>query len=147
MASPERGFSPEPHQLSPDLIDFLKDRPVACILVPTNQGTVMAIKIPRRDIESARGTVPIQVRHELFSHPQAPVIRMVVTIYDKPRSPLALETFINVEDPQQKADHEALAEQEELYMLFYDETVTHQLSKGVKNEAREEIKPDSEQGG
>ena len=63
-----------------------------------------------------------------------------MTIYDKPRSPLALETFINVEDPQQKADHEALAEQEELYMLFYDETVTHQLSKGVKNEAREEIK-------
>ena len=140
MANPERQFSPEPNQLPPDLVDFLKDRPVACLLVPTNQGTVMAIKIPRRDIESASGIVPIRVRHELITHPAAPVIRIVTTIYDKPRNPLAMEMFVNVEDPQQKADYEALAEQNNLYMLFYDESVTHRLTKEVENAARDQIR-------
>ncbi|GEM_PF-962366 len=141
MADPERRFGqPEPNQLPPDLVDFLKTRPVACLFVPTDQGTAMAIKIPGRDIESASGTVPIRVRHELITHPAAPVIRIVTTIYDKPRNPLALEMFINVEDPQQKADYEALAEQNNLYMLFYDETVTHRLTKEVENAAKNEIR-------
>ena len=141
MADPERRFGqPEPNQLPPDLVDFLKDRAMACILVPTNQGTAMVIKTPRQNIESARGTVPIRVRHELITHPAAPVIRIVTTIYDRPRNPLAVEMFVNVEDPQQKADYEALAEQDNLYMLFYDGTVTHQLTKEVENAAKDQIR-------
>src|SRR5712691_5325633 len=133
MAGPENRFNPEPNELPADLVDFLKSRPVACLFVPTDQGTVMAIKIARPDIESARGIVPIRMRHELLSHPAAPVIRVITTIYDKPSNPLALETFINVEDPQQRADYQALSEQDTLLMLFYDETVTHRLTKEIKN--------------
>lgn len=65
------------------------------------------MKIPDGDIQTLSGRVPIRVRHELFTHPLAPVIRMVVTIYDRPHNPLALETFINVEDPQQRPDYAA----------------------------------------
>ncbi len=54
MADPERRFVPEPNQLPPDLIDYFKTRPVASVLVPTDIGTVMAIKTPRRNIENAR---------------------------------------------------------------------------------------------
>ena len=134
MADPERRFGqPEPNELPPDLADYLKSRPVACLFISTDQGTVMAIKIARQDIESARGIVPFGIRHELLSFPQAPVIRVITTIFDKPSNPLALETFINVEDPQQRADYQALSEQDTHLMLFYDETVTHRLTKEIKN--------------
>ncbi len=128
-----------PNELPEDLADFLKQQPKACLLLPTDQGTVMVIKAPGRDIESARGRVPMQVRHELYDHPSAPVIRMVVTLFDWPRSRLALETFVNVEDPQQRADYAALAGQPELSLLFFDEQVHHRLSKGTANTAQEEI--------
>ncbi len=36
---------------------------------------------------------------------------VTTTLYDKPRNPLAWEMFVNVDDPKQKADYEALAEQ------------------------------------
>ncbi len=100
----------------------------------------MAIKVPKSDIDSAHGNVPIRVRHELLTHPAAPVIRMVVTIYDRARHPLALETFINVEDTDQREYYQALADQDTLLMLFYDETVTYRLTKGVENPFKDQIK-------
>jgi len=39
-------------------------------------------------------------------------------IYDQPQRPLALETFVNVDDPQQRADYAALAAQDNVYLLF-----------------------------
>jgi len=64
---------------------------------------------------------------------------MTVRIYDQPQSPLALETFINVEDKEQRADYAGLAKQKTLHMLFYDEALNHRLTKGVHNGARGEI--------
>jgi hypothetical protein len=84
-----------------------------------------------------RGRVPIQVRNELYEHPAAPVIRTVLVIYDQPERPLKLESFINVGDPQQRADFAALSQQEELRLLFYDEQLAHRLSKVVPNRAPE----------
>lgn len=65
---------------------------------------------------------------------------MTVRIYDQPQHPLALETFINVEDPQQRADYEGLSKQDTIYMLFYDETLSHRLVKQVANIAKDEMK-------
>jgi hypothetical protein len=56
---------------------------------------------------------------------------MVIRIYDRPDSSLGLETFINVDDPDQQADCAVLAEQDHLLMLFYDERLRHQLTKRV----------------
>lgn len=130
----------EPNALPKQLAEFLKGREYACVTETTDQGTVLVIKAPARDIQSARGRVPIRVVHELFNHPSAPVIRMTVRIYDQPQHPLALETFINIEDPQQRADYEGLATQDTIYMLFYDENLSRRLSKQVNNVAKDEIK-------
>jgi len=56
---------------------------------------------------------------------------MILTIYDQPKTPLAFETFINVEDTAQRSDFEALANQRELDLLFYDEELAHRLGKRV----------------
>jgi len=126
--------------LPPDLAEFLKDQTFACLTWPTDRGTVLLIKAPGHEIETLRGRLPIQVRHELFEHQTAPVIRLVVTFYDQPARPLAVESFINVEDPQQRADFAALVDQQELDMLLYDETLTHRLTKRVGYTAGEQAK-------
>src|SRR4051812_41347012 len=121
-----------PSELPPELAEFLKDQPIAAILHGTeDQGAILVVKAPRLEIDSVRGTVPVELRHELYHHPLAPVIRIVTRIYDRPDSSLGLETFINVEDPDQRADYAALAEQESLHLLFYDEQLHHRLTKRI----------------
>src|SRR5215216_6895249 len=122
----------QPSELPPELAEFLRDQPIAALLHGTeNQGTVLIVKAPRPEIRSVQGRVPIELRHELYQHPAAPVVRLVTRIYDRPDSSLGLETFINVEDPDQRADYAALAEQDHLLMLFYDDRLAHQLTKRV----------------
>ncbi len=118
-----------PAPLPEDLAEFLRDKTYACLTQPTDHGTVLVIKAPDDDIESSRGPIPIAMRHELYEHPAAPVIRMVTTLYDDPRQPLRLET--NVQDPQQRADFANLGAQGPLLLLFYDEQLRHRLTKQV----------------
>src|SRR5215210_5064558 len=126
-------FNPErPNQLPPELAAFLRQQQYAAILHATDLGTALIVKAPGSEIDSARGRVPIGFNHELYSHPASPVIRMVTRIYDQPASSLAFETFVNAGDPVQRADYEALSRQDELVLLFYDQAVTHALSKRVR---------------
>src|SRR5688572_19601787 len=95
-----------PHQpslLPPELADFLRGQDIACLLRATDRGTAFVIKLPAQDIASVRGRVPIRLRHELYAHPAAPVIRTILTVYDQPTTPLALETYTNVAEPDQRA--------------------------------------------
>jgi hypothetical protein len=125
----------QPTLLPRALADFIRGYEFACVTQDTDRGTVLIVKAPGPEIESVRGRVPIALRHELYSHPAAPVIRMVLTIYDQPDRPLALETFVNVEDPQQRTEYAQLASQEEITLLFYDEQLQHRLTKQVDNDA------------
>lgn len=121
-----------PSEFPPELAEFLKDQPYAALLHATeNFGTVTVVKASKQDIDSVRGTVPVELRHELYHHPLAPVVWLVTLIYDRLDSPLALETFINVEDFDQRVDYAALTEQERLYPLFYDERLQHRLTKHI----------------
>jgi hypothetical protein len=85
-----------PIPLPPDLAAFLVTQDVACLMHETTDGTAHVIKLPAVEIESVRGRVPIQVRHELYTHPAAPVIRSVITIYDQPDLPLTLESMTKI---------------------------------------------------
>lgn len=125
--------------LPPELAEFLMGQEFAALLHATNQGTVLVVKMPRYEINSVRGRVPIEVRHELYSHPTSPVIRMVTRIYDQPDSSVALETYVNVADDDQRGDYSALRHRSTFLMLFYDELVQHMLTKRVGGMAPEVI--------
>jgi hypothetical protein len=126
-------FNPQrPNQLPSELASFLRDQQYAALLHATDLGTVLLVKAPGHEIASVRGPVPIGTRHELYDHPASPVIRMVTRIYDQPERPLAFETFVNAGDPDQRADYQALARQDELVMLFYDQSLSHALSKRLR---------------
>ncbi len=128
MPGPEQ----QPNALPPDLADFLRTKERACLTMPTDKGTVLVMKLPSRDLTTIGGVMPIHFRAELYEHPAAPVIRLLTTIYDRPANPLALETFINVAEEDQRQDFEALSRQDQLYLLFYDETLAHRITKAVR---------------
>lgn len=129
----------QPFELSEDLAKFLATQPVACLMHETNQGTAHVIKLLSEEIASVQGRVPILARHELYAHPKAPGIRTVLTIYDQPERPQALETMTNTAEPDQRADFARLAKQQELLLLFYDERLQHRLTKKVGNAEPETI--------
>lgn len=134
MPTPEnpRGPSPDGPQvgpLPPELAAYLEEQEVCCLMQATDQGTAFVIKLPRFEIESVRDWMPVELSHELYQHPAAPVIRTLVTLYDQPHLPLALETFTNIEDPAQRAEFAALGKQRSIPLLFYDEELSPQLSK------------------
>jgi hypothetical protein len=128
-----------PNELPPELAEFLKGQTYACLMHATDQGTVFVVKAPARDILSLRGNVPVAISHELYQHPPAPVIRTLIRWYDQPQSPLALETYTNIADAQQRADLLDLAQRPELRFLFYDQALRHHLSKLVRNTKAAEI--------
>src|SRR5437870_7006836 len=128
-----------PSPLLPELDEFFQDQRFSCVTQGSDQGTLLIIKAPRAEIRGLQGPLRINSRHELYEHPTAPVIRMVTTFYDQPDRPLAFETFLNVGDPQQRAEYEGLAQQEKLLMLFYDEQHQHRLTKQLGGIDREPI--------
>lgn len=139
MSNERRGHQHEGSRLPPELAEFLRTRERAALLQGSDQGTVLIVKLPGREIEAMPNPVAIHIRQELYRHEQAPVIRLVISIYDRPRRPLALESFVNVGDPFQRRDYEGLTRQDQLYMLFYDEALEQRLAKVVPHPGRHDV--------
>jgi len=133
----------EPHfpaVLPPDLAEFFRRAaPYSCLTQATSEGVAYVIKAPAADLATLRGRIPIGLRHELYELPTASVIRTVLTIMDRPQHPLLVETFCNVTDESQQADFAALADQERLLLLLYDEQLRHRLTKLVPYPSRGEV--------
>jgi hypothetical protein len=67
----------------------------------------------------------------LYSHPAAPVIRLVLSIEDRWGSAWVLETFVNAADMDDHQQLSALSQQDHVDATFYDETLSHRLTKRV----------------
>lgn len=130
-----------PSELPAELRAALSGEAYACLTVATEAGTALLLKAPRIEIAAVRGLVPVRLGHELYTPPCAAVIRLALRIYDRPQAPLAMETFINVADPQQRADYAALAQQEAITLLFLDETLQPRLTKQISHSSRAVVAP------
>jgi hypothetical protein len=67
-------------------------------LIGTDPGSRFVIKAPGAEIEGLRGPLPVLFRHELYRHSAAPVVRLMLRLYDRPPTSLAFESFVNVDD-------------------------------------------------
>ena len=124
----------QPFELPKELEEFLRQSEKYVLIAnASDQGTVYVVKAPEQDIASVRGNVPMRVTHELHRESEAPVIRSVVKIYDDPRHPLALETFTNVRDEEQRRNFSLLSDQSKYIFTFYNEHLTHRLTKLMDN--------------
>ncbi|MGH2530914.1 MAG: hypothetical protein ACRDJW_01290 [Thermomicrobiales bacterium] len=111
-----RGPTPEgplhPIMLPPELADFLRDQDLTALFHASDTGTLVVVKVPSVDLVTLRGPVPIALVHELYDHPRSPVVR---------------------------TRFGALAQQEQIAPLFYDELLRHRLSKRLRNRTAEQI--------
>src|SRR5207253_2192273 len=73
--------------LSPQMQEWLAGEQAACLLAATETGASFVVKLPSQQIERLRGPVPMAVQHELYLHPQAPVLRTLTVFYDDPTHP------------------------------------------------------------
>ncbi len=124
----------EPRYQSPDalpaeLAEALAGADYACLTTATEHGTAFVIKAPAEEIKKLHGPLPIELTHELYRHPAAPVIRMLLRCFDDPLAPFAMESFINVADEQQRAEYAMLSLQDSVPLLFYDEGLVQRLAK------------------
>ncbi len=123
----------EPIELSDQLRTFLQTQEFTCLSILTDKGTAYILKAPGYEIDHCRGTLPISFEHELYAYPTAPVIRTVIGMHDQPDSSLYFEAFINVADPEQRAEFESLSHQSYILLHFYDEQTRHRLSKLINH--------------
>lgn len=146
MQERESPQPPDRHRLEPpsgsdlpsDLAAFLKSQRLACLLLGTegDDGSGFVIKAPGAEIEGLRGPLPILFRQELYHHPSSPVIRLLLRLYDRPPSSLAFESFVNIDDEEQRRDYGTLANQEMVNLYFYDEALVHRVTHQVRNSLR-----------
>ncbi len=129
-------FQPE-HSLPADLREWLAAEQSACLIAPTADGAVFVVKLPGQEIDQLRGPVPMLLQHELYLHPQAPVLRTVTYFYDDPRNPFVLDAYTNVADADQRDTFLALGERNDLHYQFYDEQLAHRVTKALPNRAPE----------
>lgn len=128
----------QPFELPEELKEFLRQTEAdeyVMVTSASDQGTVYVVKAPAGDIVGMRmrDNIPMQVTHELYQEPEAPVIRSLAKVYDDPKRPLALETFTNVRDKEQRRDFAILSDQPRYIFTFYDEHLQHQLTRFVDN--------------
>lgn len=126
-------------ELPDPLRDFLASTAAyASLIHGSSAGPLLVVKMPGHEIEGIKGRLPICLAYELHRRPSSPVIRMLLVIHDGAEYPLTLEMFINPDDEEQAADFEAFALAEEVRAIFYDEQLTHRLTKVMAQQ------PDSE---
>jgi hypothetical protein len=121
-------------ELPADLADFLREPTFACVPELTDRGAILVAKAPGVLIDEMPVRVPILLTSQLYRHPAAPVVRLVTAIYDRPYDPLKLESFLNVQNERQRQILEALAQQDDLPLVFYDEVLSPRRTKIVRIE-------------
>jgi hypothetical protein len=139
VSNPESERPQIPLELPTALAEFLKDQDTACLTQATDLGTAIIAKLHTEDIESIRGIIPIIMSQQLYPHPLAPVLRLMFTFLDHPDAPLTLDTYLNIDDPEQLGNAVALASQESLPMFFYDEKLAHTLTKVMPYSGQEDL--------
>ena len=136
---PEHLVPPSGADLPADLAAFLRSQRLGCLLIGTVRGSAFVIKAPGDEIDGLRGPLPILLRQELYRHRSAPVIRLLLRLYDRPPSALAFESFVNVDDEGQRRDYGELARQDAIDLHFYDEALRHRLAKQIPNNLRDAV--------
>jgi hypothetical protein len=69
--------------------------------------------------------------------PTAPLIRLELTILDRPTSPYRFESFLNVAEEDQARVLAQLASQDRLYLAFYGDDLSHRFTKIVDHDRQQ----------
>jgi hypothetical protein len=129
---PDRIIKAPPEYLDENLIQAFEVIGFGCVSLWTHTGCALFVHIDTRTIKSCRYAVH-SVKLELHEVDGCPLIRIDVTVYDRPGDPLHMDSFLNInrEDQDHLPAIEALAEQEWMVFHWYDERLKYVRSSGI----------------
>jgi hypothetical protein len=107
------------------------DSPMA-LITEVNHETAIVAKMPSADLAGFRGA-SVAYHYELAQYDEGPVLRLAMNILDDPNQPFGIETFLDVNKPEDLALAEKLADQATLTLHFYDFGLTYQFSKQLRH--------------
>lgn len=115
------------HGLPPAIQEVFKQTGYGCVAAESEQGIVHVCHASDKDIANFVDK-PMEARWGLIEMPTAPLVRLELLIYDEPCNPYRFESFLNVGAQDQMAVLTELAGQEELYLTFYGDDLTHRYT-------------------
>jgi hypothetical protein len=105
-----------------------------CLAAETNIGVVHICHAPDIDIQGFADK-PVWYQWQLIKMPTAPLIRLELAIIDQPLNPYKFESFLNVAEADQVRVLNQLANQDELYLVFYGDNLKYRYTKVVAHDA------------
>ena len=116
--------------LPPAIREVFERTGYGCLAAESSRGIVHVCHASDEDISNFIDK-PAEARWDLIEMPTAPLVRLELLVYDDPRDPFCVESFLNVAAPDQMAVLAELAGQEELYMAFYGDDLTYHYTTVV----------------
>ena len=113
-----------PNELPAELREVFGKFGYGCLPVEANIGVVHICHAADADINGFANK-PILCSWQLIKMPTAPLIRLELTILDRPENPFKFESFLNVIEEDQKKILSQLANQDKLYMAFYGDKLNY----------------------
>ncbi|UCC54551.1 MAG: hypothetical protein JSV68_11405 [Anaerolineaceae bacterium] len=123
------GFAPIA-ELPPEICKVFENSGYGCLAAETNIGVVHVCHAPDADIEGFADK-PVLSQWQLIEMPTAPLIRLQLTILDRPDDPYRFESFLNVAAEDQAQVLAELANQKELHLAFYGDDLGYRYTKTI----------------
>jgi hypothetical protein len=101
----------------------LREHELTLVIFSTTEGTHLAIKASKQRIEELAQPQIVALHSKLHRHPAAPVIEIGVRLAGRGRPSLDVRTYLNVAEPNHRAELIRLAEHPEFDILLYDEVL------------------------
>lgn len=129
-----------PFELPPELQEAFAQTGFGCVATETSIGVVHVCYAADADI-AGFGNKPVGYEWQGALLPTAPVLRLRAVIMDDPHNPYRFESFLQVGQEDDARLLDELTSQEQLYLAFYGENLTHRFTKVVvqSEEKREEL--------
>jgi hypothetical protein len=118
------------NELPQEIWEVFKRTGYGCLAVESDIGVIHVCHAADDDIDGFANK-PITYQWQLIKIPTAPLIRLVFTIQDRPDNPYRFESFLNVADDNQVNILSKLANQDRLYMAFFDDALDYRFTKVV----------------
>jgi hypothetical protein len=124
------------NELSPEIREVFERTGFGCLAVEADIGIVHVCHASDQDIDGFSDN-PIHYQWQLIKMPTAPLIRLDVVVLDNPTSPFKLESFLNIDAPDQAAVLSSLANQDRLYLAFYGTDLSYRYTKVIRHDEQQ----------
>ncbi len=123
-------------ELPPEIRAAFENTGYGCLAAETSIGVVHVCHASDADIKGFSDK-PVLYQWQLIEMPTAPLMRLDVVILDDPTHPYKFESFLNVAERDQVKVLAQLANQEQLYLAFFGDDLTHRFTKIVTHDRQQ----------